>query len=144
MNQYGYNKRFTGKPKYLNKRRRLAEGVAAIAVSKVAQRSRGRGISSASVFQNVSTRPEKKFLDLTTTLNVAAATATGTLSGVLNGCAQGVDVNQHIGRQTRMVSLYWLWQGNIGATSTLATPVRLVIIYDKEAEGAAPTIAAAA
>lgn len=50
---------------------------------------------------------------------------------------------QHIGRQTTMKSLYWIWEGNISTTGTGSSPIRLVIVYDKEAEGAAPTIAAA-
>lgn len=129
------------------KRTRIAEAAAQIAVSKVAQNARARsarGVSSASVFQQVSRRPERKFLDLNTGLNLGAGVAAGSLSGVLNGCAQGTDANQHIGRQTRMTSLYWLWQGNLALTAANGSPVRLVIVYDKEAEGAAPTIATGA
>lgn len=102
-----------------------------------------RGVASASVFQ-ATPGPEKKFLDVTTAepLVVAQTAANGVV--LLNGCAQGVDANQHIGRQTTMKSLYWLWQGAIAATTTGAASARLVIVYDKEAEGAAPTVAAAA
>lgn len=126
---------------YAGKRRKLAEAAAQIAVSKVAQRSRARGISSASVFQQVSLRPEKKFIDTLTTMSPGVV-ATGTISGVLNGCAQGTDAVQHIGRQTRMTSLYWLLEASMAATSVGSSPLRLVILYDKEAEGAPPTIAA--
>ena len=100
------------------------------------------GISSASVFQNVSSKPEKKFLDTLSALNVTAGVTTGVLSGVLNGCAQGTDAIQHIGRQTTMTSLYWIWEGQITTTTVGGAPLRLVIVYDKEAEGAPPTIAA--
>lgn len=40
-----------------------------------------------------------------------------------------------------MKSLYWIWEGTLAPTTTGSSPVRLVILYDKEAEGAAPTIA---
>lgn len=102
------------------------------------------GVSSVSVFQQVSRRPEKKFLDVTSSLNLTAGVTTGVLSGVLNGCAQGTDAIQHIGRQTTMTSLYWMWEGQVTATTVGGSPVRLVIFYDKEAEGTAPTIAAGA
>lgn len=106
-----------------------------------AVRPRGRnGISSTSVFQPGSTRPELKFLDVTTNVTPALA-GTGSLT-LLNGCAQGTDANQHIGRTTRMKSLYWLWEGAVAPTTTGQGSMRLVILYDKEAEGAAPTIAA--
>lgn len=112
-------------------------------VSASAPRARsGRGISSSSVFQNVTRRPELKFLDLNTTA-LANIGGTGSIT-LLNGCAQGTDATQHIGRQITMKSLYWIFQGNIATTTTNGGSVRLVILYDKEAEGAAPTIAAAA
>lgn len=98
----------------------------------------GRGISSTSVFQPGRRGPELKFLDLNSTTNPALA-GTGSLF-LLNGCTQGTDANNHIGRQTTMKSLYWLWRGNVQATTTGSGSVRLVMLYDKEAEGAAPTI----
>lgn len=101
-----------------------------------------RGISSASVFQNASSRPEKKFLDVTTATALTFGSAVGLAPVLLNGCAQGTDANQHIGRQTTMRSLYWLWEGNVAPTTTGTSPIRMVIVYDKEAEGAAPTLAA--
>lgn len=100
--------------------------------------SAGRGISSSSVFQPGRRGPELKFLDLTTTIQPALA-GTGSLF-LLNACSQGTDAINHIGRQTTMKSLYWLWRGNIQATTTGSGSVRLVILYDKEAEGVAPTI----
>lgn len=122
------------------KRRRMAEAGAALIVSKVAQRQRsGRGMQNASVFQQVRRGPELKYLDLTTT-PVASLAGTGSIN-FLNACAQGIDANMHIGRQSLMKSLYWMWQGRMPATTTLGGSIRLVILYDKEAEGAAPTIA---
>jgi len=133
------------RPVQKNKRRRMmAEGIAALAVSKVAQkrRSRNSGVSSSSVFQSTSKRPELKFIDLSSVITPVGA-GTGTIQ-LLNGCAQGTDAVQHIGRQTTMKSLYWLWQGQMGSTTTNSGSLRLVILYDKEAEGAAPTIASGA
>lgn len=104
---------------------------------------RGRGISNTSVFQAVNRNPELKFLDLLSNTECSNA-GTGNLTGPLNACAQGTDAIQHIGRQITMKSFYWMWQGFLSASTTGAGSTRLVIVYDKEAEGAAPTIAAAA
>lgn len=106
--------------------------------------NRARGISSASVFQAVSRRPENKFIDVSQNINPAAAGTAGVLSSLLNPCAQGTDANQHIGRQTTTNSIYWNWHANMAATSVGGASLRLVIVYDKEAEGAAPTIASGA
>lgn len=107
----------------------------------VALRS-ARGMSSSSVFQATRRQPELKFLDVGTSFSPSTGGA-GSLA-LLNGCAQGTDAIQHIGRQTTMKSLYWLWEGAIQGTTTGSGPVRLIILYDKEAEGAAPTIATGA
>jgi len=85
--------------------------------------------------------PELKVID-NANAPAPALAGTGVLTPVLNGIAQGTDNNQHIGRQTTMKSLYWMFQGTTAPTTTGGGSVRLVIVYDKEAEGAAPTIAA--
>lgn len=106
-------------------------------------RPRGRvGVGSSSVFQTVSNKPELKFIDQLQSLAIPFA-GTG-VSYLLNGCAQGTDANNHIGRTTTMKSLYWLWQGSVAPTTTGTGSLRMVILYDKESEGVAPTIAAGA
>lgn len=121
---------------------KFAKQMGSFYAAKAVQRARpARGISNASVFQNVSRRPELKFLDVLT--SAIGLNTTGTLTP-LNLCAQGTDATQHIGRQTTMKSLYWMFQGQMAPTSTLGGSVRLVVVYDKEAEGAAPTIATGA
>lgn len=128
-------------------KQKLARAMAQVAVSKVAQAARissGRGIASSSVFQNVSRRPELKFLDVNVANGLVQGNATANALQLLNGCAQGTDANQHIGRQTTMKSLYWMWQVSLAATTTGSASARLVIVYDKEAEGAPPTVATGA
>lgn len=110
---------------------------------KRAVRDRARGVNSHSVFQNP--RPtEQKVIDVSQAFASAAGVITGTISTLLNPCAQGIDFNQHIGRVMTMKSLYWRYQGGMAPNSTGNSPIRLVILYDKESEGVAPTIAAAA
>lgn len=131
------------------KRQRMAEGIAALAVAKVAQKRRsvaGRGgIGSVSVFQApASNAPELKFIDVTSVLTITNGSNVAGPVTPLNLVARGIDATQEIGRKIVMKSLYWLWEGTIGPTSTGSTPVRLVILYDKEANGALPTVATGA
>lgn len=123
---------------------KLAAAAADIAVSKVAQkRRRSSGVSSVSVFQApAKAMPEKKSLDVTSTLTPTGAAPTGLQ--LLNGVGPGTDINQHIGRTVTLKSLYWIWQGNVAATTAGGSAYRLLIVYDKESEGAAPTIATGA
>lgn len=111
------------------------------AVSAVNLRS--VGVNSTSLFQ-APTRKEKKFIDVSSSALLTAAQATGTLSGCLSAMAQGTDANNHVGRECTLKSLYWQFACSMAATSAGSSPIRLVIVYDKEANGAAPTIATGA
>lgn len=102
-----------------------------------------RGINSTSVFQPPR-GSELKTMDVNTAISPAAGSTAGTLSALLNPCAQGIDYNQHIGRETRMKSLYWAFYAQLQATTAGSSALRVVIVYDKESEGAAPTIATGA
>lgn len=85
--------------------------------------------------------PEKKFIDVAIGGNFVFGQIPANAPVLLNPCAQGVDANQHIGRTTKMTSLYWMFQGSLGVGTTGASSARMLIVYDKEAEGAAPTVA---
>lgn len=120
---------------------RLALGQAAMAQSRATQRS--RGVNSTSVFQAPAGK-EKKFVDTITSNLIVSATATGVSSGGLNLMAQGTDAINHVGREVTLKSLYWQFACSLAATSAGASPIRLVITYDKESNGAPPTIATGA
>lgn len=82
-------------------------------------------------------KSEKKNIDVTTTSQVVAAQATAQVL-LLNGCAQGTTALTRLGRRITMKSLYWMWDGSMAATSAGASPLRLLIVYDKQTNGAAP------
>lgn len=65
---------------------------------------------------------------------------TATLA-LLNGCAQGTTAITHVGRSIMMKSLTWKFSGHLAPTTTGASPVRLLIIYDKQPNGVACTAA---
>lgn len=135
--------RGTGKKASTQGKKKFAKQMGTFYAARAAQPKSGRGINSTSVFQP-SRRNELKSVDVSTAGVISQAGNGSTGPFFLNPVAQGIDINQHIGRELTMKSLYWLWQGELPATTTGGGPVRLVIVYDKESEGAAPTAAAGA
>lgn len=82
---------------------------------------------------------EKKVLDI----NAAsyAVENTGTIMALLNGCVAGSQNFNRIGRKICLKSLQirGVWQA--GAATVNDTAVRMLIVYDKQPNGAAPTFA---
>lgn len=82
-------------------------------------------------------RVEKKVLDiLPITYSVEN---TGTQLALLNGCVAGSQNFNRIGRKIQMKSLQIRGAFLSTDTTTLDTVMRLVVVYDKQANGAAPT-----
>lgn len=81
-------------------------------------------------------RIEKKVIDINSTSY--AVENTGTQLQLLNGCVAGSQIFNRIGRKINLKSLQI--RGFIfGDASTGVTRVRMVIVFDKQANGAAPT-----
>ena len=79
---------------------------------------------------------EKKFLDVGVTLFVTGVpTAALTL---LNGISQGTTSSTRIGSRIEIKSVQFRSNYQSGQGATGVTPLRIKIIYDKEANGAAP------
>jgi len=66
-------------------------------------------------------------------------TAVGQSSGVLNACTQGAAPGQRVGRTIKMKSIYLRYFCAIAPTTTGGSPVRVVLVYDKQANTAAAT-----
>lgn len=68
----------------------------------------------------------------------AAGSAAGTAT-LVNGLANGTTAITRIGRRVTMKSVYIRGQVQLAATSTGATPIRLMVVYDRQPNGAAMT-----
>lgn len=81
--------------------------------------------------------PERKVID-TASANYACDT-TGSVTFV-NGCAQGTDFNQCIGRKYRNVAIQL--EGYVGPSdsNTSANKCRVMLVYDEQPNGAVPAI----
>lgn len=83
--------------------------------------------------------PEKKNADvLNTTAIVAGQSAS--VAFLLNGMMQGTGATNCVGRRVNMDSLYFRWEGSFAATTAGASPLRVLVVYDKEPKGSAPAI----
>jgi len=81
---------------------------------------------------------EKKWVDIAQNGAFPSATATGALT-LLNTLSQGTTPNTRVGTrvEVKSIAIKGLVQAGTGAGNTLE-PLRIKIVYDKEANGAAP------
>lgn len=80
---------------------------------------------------------ELKNLDVVTNTTITFGQATANLA-LLNGCDDGATSTTRVGRKIIITSLAWRWQGSVAPTTTGASGLRLLIVRDSQANGAAP------
>lgn len=139
MSTRTYKKRTTTKIDYAA--RRAARK--AIAIAK-ARSNKSSGLYRSGGFYGRGRGIEKKTVDTTGELQYAinglSDNATAPQEMVLiNGVASGTNVNQRVGRRIVMKSIYirgYIFTG----TTPLSFPVRTMLVLDKQANGAAPTM----
>jgi len=87
-----------------------------------------------------SNSPEKK--DILGALPTSPVIVSPTFSAatLLNGSLQGAGAGQHIGRKTTMTSLFIRYDLHLQSTSTRGCQVRILVVYDKQANKALPAI----
>lgn len=81
---------------------------------------------------DVSRGPEKKSIDVTTSYTPSGGTWQGPT--LINGIAQGVGNSERVGRKTVMKSVM------MRSVSSTDGPFRIMIVYDKQANGATPAV----
>lgn len=81
---------------------------------------------------------ERKNLDVLTTGTITFNQTTSNLF-LLNGCDDGALPTQRVGRRITMTSMELRWAGSFVATTAGASPLRMCVVYDRQANGAAPT-----
>lgn len=85
--------------------------------------------------------PELKTIDTVVANSRITFNSAVSVSNLLNVTAQGVGAQQRLGRKFRMKSLFIRWNGDLAPTTTGSASLRMLVVYDKEPEGAAPPIA---
>lgn len=90
-----------------------------------------------------SSAPEKKFTDTSGNQSITFGAATFIAPGattLLNGLVPDATATGRIGRKIVMKSLYLRYICSLGATSTGGSPVRIMVVYDKQANTAPPGV----
>lgn len=88
-------------------------------------------------WSNPSRTSEKKYIDTSASSFIVAAQTTAVKS-LVNGCVQGSDATNRIGRRIMMKSLYINFACSMAATSAGSSPIRILVVYDSQANAAAP------
>lgn len=82
--------------------------------------------------------PERKYNDVGTALDFDNAGTNNIV--LLNGIAQGSDVTNRIGRRFNNVSIQMRYTIQTAPTTPVAAAARLMLVFDTQSNGAAPTI----
>jgi len=86
---------------------------------------------------------ERKFTDVSGTLAPAFGSSAFTTPGptfLLNGLVPDSTATGRIGRKVVMKSLYFRYSAQLAPTSTQGSPIRIIIVYDKQANTQAPGV----
>lgn len=94
--------------------------------------------AAVGVFQprSLGRKEEKKNIDATSTATVVFATTTSPAGLPLNVMAEGTTPITHVGRHVNMKSIQFRWVGSLAPTTTGSTPLRCLVVYDKQPNGA--------
>lgn len=104
------------------------------------QRAGKRTKSKKSVLFQASTskKLERKNFDTTSTALIVAAQTTAVVTSIYQP-DQGTAPTEHVGRQTKNLSLEYRFTGSFAGTTAGSSPLRLVIVYDRQPNAAAAT-----
>jgi len=89
---------------------------------------------------NPSKGGELKFVDVTNQSNVPHTTGTFSGATLLNGIATGTNASTRIGRKVTIKSLLIRWSIRLSASTTGGSPVRILVVYDRQTNAAGAAI----
>jgi len=89
---------------------------------------------------NPSKGGELKFIDVTNQSNVPHTTGLFSGATLLNGIATGTDASTRIGRRVTIKSLLIRWSIRLSASTTGGSPVRILVVYDRQTNAAGAAI----
>lgn len=91
-------------------------------------------------YANPSRMGEMKYIDLSNTLTTSIGAAGFSAANLLNGVVQGSDATTRIGRKIIMRSMLIRMKQRLQATTTGGCAIRVLCVYDKQANATAPAI----
>jgi len=84
-----------------------------------------------------SRKPEQKNFDSNVAAPIVIAQATAVRSSIFSP-DQGTGPSEHVGRKIDCTSLSWKWSANYAATTAGSSPMRLLVVYDRQPNAALP------
>jgi len=100
---------------------------------------KARAVTQQQLARTLRSNIELKFQDNTVGSKIVAAQTTAVVAEIFSPDA-GTDANERVGRQTKCTSLEYSLQVSFAATTVGNSPIRLVIVYDRQTNAALPTI----
>lgn len=100
-------------------------------------------VASTSTFYRTNGRlstKELKDITVRSTAVISGLATAGSTPFLLNGVAQGTTASTRIGRRLVIKSLLVRWLVQLAPTTTGGSPLRLMVVYDAQSNGAAPAI----
>lgn len=82
---------------------------------------------------------EWKNFDVQTTAEIVAAQATAVRTSIFSP-DQGTNTDEHVGRSVKAGSLTYNFAASYAATTAGASPIRIVIVYDRQPNAALPAV----
>lgn len=89
---------------------------------------------------NPSKGGELKFCDTGLSTAITFGSSAWSTPQLVNAIAQGTDASNRIGRKIILKSLLIRYAIKLGSTSTFGSQVRILVVYDKQANATAPAI----
>lgn len=89
---------------------------------------------------NPSRGGELKFVDVDADQNAAFTTGAFSAGALLNGINTGTTATTRIGRKVTIKSILIRWSIRLSSTTTEGSPVRILVVYDRQSNAQAPAI----
>lgn len=100
----------------------------------------GRSLAQTQGFASTTrSSPEQKNFDSNVAAPIVAAQTTAVRASIFTP-DQGVGVSEHLGRAVEVTSLSWKWSSSYAATTAGSSPMRLLVVYDRQPNAALPAV----
>lgn len=106
-------------------------------VKPVLKRQKTSMLIQQPLIRYVKSTEEAKEANLNANNTVVFGQTTGVINNIV-GIAQGNTATTRSGRRVMVTSMKVVWTGSLAPTTTGTTPLRLLIVYDKQANAASP------
>lgn len=100
----------------------------------------GRSLAQTQGFASTTkSSPEQKNFDSNVAAPIVVTQTTAVRSSIFSP-DQGVGPSEHVGRAVECTSLSWKWSSSYAPTTAGSSPMRLLVVYDRQPNAALPAV----